>query len=347
MTDRRWPILPALALCVVAAAWAALRLAMNREYASATLTMLVELGAPAPFGQRVLVPLVARPFVQAGLPVHGVFGVAEWLASIALVLAARRALAFDVPRRAATLGAAIVLPMLAFPMLLAHRWNIFYPWDTWAMAALVLAVDAIRRDRMPLVLAIVFVGSLNRESMVLVPLAAVAIHLERPTLRHSVAWAVWLGLAYLAARWLASTIVPPRGTSLHVWLGSELRLASNLRWIAAGTNALVWLGSIACAPVAWWAMRRHAPRDLVRLQVPVLVGLAGLLVVANAYEPRVYGELLVVAFLPIFVGAWRWAADAPTVPRAPGWIGALDRGFAVGFAIACAAAVLLLLSRSG
>lgn len=319
---------------------------MNREYASATLTALVELQAPAPFGQRVLVPLVCRPFVHAGVPVHTVFAIAEWLATIVLVLAMRRALLRDLAPRAATFGSVGVLAVLAFPMLLAHKWSIFYPWDTWAMAALVLAVDAIRRDRMAVALAIVFVGTLNRESTVLLPLVALVLHLERPSLRHTAAWSVWFVLAYLGARWLALTIVPARGESLHLWLGDELRIMSNVRWLVSGHDALLWLGSIACAPLGWWAVRRHAPRDLVRLHVPVLVGLVGLLVVANAYEPRVYGELLVVAYLPIFVGAWRWANEGEVVPTADGWVGSFDRWFAIAWAIACAVAALLLLPHS-
>lgn len=343
-TQGRW--LAATALGLVAAAWTALRLTMNVEYASATLTTLVELQAPAPFGQRVLVPLLCRPFVHAGVPVATAFAAAEWLATIVLVLAMRRALARDLPSRAASLGSLGVLGVLAFPMLLAHRWNVFYPWDTWAMAVLVLAVDAIRRERMALALALVFVGTFNRESTVLLPLVAIVLHLERPTLRHTAAWSVWFVLAYLSARGLAQMIVPPRGESLHLWVGGELRLLSNLRWLTTRHDALLWLGSIGCAPIALWAVRRHAPRDLVRLHVPLLVGLTGLLVVANAYEPRVYGELIVVAYLPVFVGAWRWATDSPVEGRADRWVAFVDRWFAITWALAAMIAALLVMPRA-
>lgn len=336
---RAW-VTAAVAVAVVAACWAVLRLAMNREYGPASWDALVELRAPLPFGHRVLVPALARPFVDAGASVRWVFGVSEWLATMALVVVLARALARDLPTRAAGLGAVLVLPVLALPMLLAHRWNVFYPWDTWAMVALVLAVDLIRRDQLALCAAVVFVGAFNRESVALVPLFAVALRLERGALRTTIAWAVFMGFAYVLGRAAVAMLVPgARGAALHLWLGDELRLVGNLRWLADPADAAQWLGSIACLPIAWWLVRAHAPRDLVRLHVPVLLGLCGLLVVANAYEPRVYGELAVVAWLAVWTGAWRWAGGASEGHRAPGWIGLVDRTAAAAIGAAFALGV--------
>ncbi len=321
---------------VIAACWAVLRLAMNREYAPANWMALVELRAPLPFGHRVLVPLLARPFVDAGVPVAWVFGVAEWLATITLVFVLRSALLRDLPPRAAAIGAIAVLPVLAFPMLLAHRWNVFYPWDTWAMVAIVLGVDAARRDRFGWACVVVFVGALNRESIALVPLFAVMLHLERPTRRTAIAWAVWMAFAYAAARGLVAAAMPEaRGAPLHLWLGDEPRLLANLRWLGQGTHALhhalQWFGSIACLPLAWWLVRSWAPRELVRLHVPAVIGMLGLVVVANVYEPRVYGELVVIAWWVVWTGAWRWVTDdgAVAASSAAPWIAAFDRVAAV------------------
>ncbi len=81
----------------------------------------------------------------------------------------------------------------------------------------------------------------------------------------------------------------------------------------------------------------------MRLHVPVLLGLCGLLVVANAYEPRVYGELAVVAWLAVWTGAWRWASGANAGERAPGWIGLVDRTAGVGIGVAFVLGALLWL----
>lgn len=326
-------------VAVIAACWAVLRLAMNREYGPASWASLVELRAPLPFGHRVLVPWLVRPFVEAGVPVAWVFGVSEWLATVALLVVLHRAIARDLPARAAALGAVLVLPILAFPMLLAHRWNVFYPWDTWAMVALVVAIDAIRRDRMALACAIVFVAAFNRESIALVPPCAVVLRLDRGALRTTVAWAVWMGFAYVAARMIVAALVPDaRGAALHVWLGDEPRLLANLRWLGQDVHAAQWLGSVAVLPLGWWLVRRYASRDLVRLHVPALIGLFGLAAVANVYEPRVYGELAVVAWWVVWVGAWRWASGEAPSMVVPGWHARFDRVAAVVITVVAAAA---------
>lgn len=330
-----------LGVAFVAAIWAVLRLAMNREYGPASWAALVEQRAPLPFGHRVLVPLLARPWVDAGVPVAWVFGVSEWLATMVLIWALARALGRDLGPRPAALGAVLVLPVLALPMLLAHRWNVFYPWDTWAMVAIVLVVDAIRRDRMGVACAVVFVAAFNRESIALAPLFAIVLRLETRTLRTTIAWAVWMAFAYAAARGIVAMLVPDvRGQALHLWLGDESRAAANLRWLAEPRNAALWLGSVAALPLFWWIVRRDAPRDLVRLHVPALVGLVGLLAVANAYEPRVYGELVVLAWLVVWTGAWQWATvTPPCAGTTSGWIRVFDRfaGFAVALAAVAAA----------
>jgi hypothetical protein len=314
---------------------------MNREYGPASFAALVELRAPLPFGHRVLVPMLCRPFVDAGVPVAWAFGVSEWLATMALVVALAHAMSRDVSPRGAWLGALLVLPILAPAMLLAHRWNVFYPWDTWAMVAMVAVIDAIRRDRMPLACAIVFVAAFNRESIALAPLLALALRLEQAALRTTIAWAVWIGFAYAAARGLVATIVPARGDALHVWLGDELRLAANLRWLSDPGHLVQWLGSIAVLPLAWWGVRRHAPADLVRTHVVALVAMLGLLVVANAYEPRVYGELVVLAWWVVWTGASSWAKDdPPRVDTRARWIAVFDRTAAIAIALVAALATL-------
>lgn len=326
-----------VALAVVASAWAVLRVAMNRPYGPANWQMLVELRAPLPFGHRVLVPLVVRPFVEAGVPVALAFTVSEALAAAALVLVVRRALARDLGERPAMLGAFAVLLVLTPAMLLQHRWAVFYPWDTWAMVAIVLAADLARRRSFAAATLVVAIAALNRESIALVPLLVLALHLESDDRRQATAWSVMMVITYLLVRWSLAQALPTRGEPLHLFVDDELRLAHNLRWLSDVRNQLQWWGSLALVPLAWWAVRRSMPRDLARMHVPIVLAMAGLLVVANAYEPRVYGEVLVLAHWAVWVGAWRWATAAPAVGPAPGSIAWIDRlaapAIACGFAI--------------
>ncbi len=329
-----------LSLAMVASTWGVLRLAMNRPYGPANWQMLVEFRAPLPFGHRVLIPLVVRPFVDAGVPVAVAFTTTEAVAAAALILVLRRAFSRDLGERPATLGAFAVLLVLAPAMLLQHRWSVYYPWDTWAMVALVAATALVRRRSFALATAVVAIAALNRESIALLPLLVPALHLESEDRRSSVAWSVIMAITYLAVRAMLAGFLPARGEPLHLFVDAELRLVHNLRWLSDVRNQIQWWGSLALLPLAWWAVRRHVVRDIRRMHIPIVVATAGLLVVANAYEPRVYGEVLVLGFWAVWVGAWRWARGEPAIAPAAGCAGWVDRyGAVVVVAVFALAAV--------
>jgi hypothetical protein len=340
----------ALALALVAAGWTALRFAMTRQFQPASWQALVDLRAPLPFGHRVLVPLLSRPFVDAGAPVAAVFAVSEFLATVVLLVALRGLFARFVPPRAALLGSLAFLGVLAFPLLLAHRWPIFYPWDAWALVATVLGLWAITSERFALATVIVAVGAANRETVIVLPVVAVLVHLDDAARRaKALAWAGLMIVAFVATRSMVAAMVPgARGAALQPWVEGELRLVHNLRWLAAPERALQWLGSVAFAPLLWIAARPRIPRALVRLEWIAIAGVFALFVVANVYEPRVYGELLALAWAGAWIGIWRWVQGAGPEPIWAGLPGRADRfgWLAVLLASALALALFVRVSSS-
>ena len=59
-------------------------------------------------------------------------------------------------------------------------------------------------------------------------------------------------------------------------------------------------------PLAWVLLWRRIGSDHRRLALVALAWFAGLMLVANIYEPRVYGELLVLLYVPAAAAACRW-----------------------------------------
>jgi hypothetical protein len=139
-----------------------------------------------------------------------------------------------------------------------------------------------------------------------------------------------------------------RGEALQPWVEGELRLVHNLRWLAVPERALQWLGSIAFAPLLWLAARPRVPRMLVRLEWIAIAGAGALLVVANVYEPRVYGELLALTWAGAWIGIWRWVGGGAREPVSTGWHGRADRfgWIAVSFASVLALALFVRVSSS-
>lgn len=316
----------AAALALLAAAYAALRLQMNGEYKGAPWAAIADFTAPLPFGHRPLVPLVAWPLRALGdWPLALVWGLLEAGAAIALWLAVRAALRPLVPARWDMFLATCFFALLPPLFLLRHKWAVFYPWDTPAMAFTAAGLALVAARRFAAAAALCFVAALNRESAALIPIAALALHagadpgapvsslnkriraLAGPVLAMLAACA----LARLAVAW---ALPDNPGAALHFALGKDTpRWRHNLQWLGEPVHWL-WLPTyFALLPLAWALLWRSIPRPYARLGLVALAYFAALMFVANIYEPRVYGEILVLLYIPAAAALCRWLRAADTL----------------------------------
>ena len=351
-----------LALLLLAAGHAALRLAMNREFEGAPWDELLDFSAAKPFGLRVLVPLLAWPLHSLlRVPTLWVFGLFELLATAALVLATAAALRpFVAPRWAAALGVLLVL-ILPVAFLLQHRWPIFYPYDTPAMAFTAAGVALLLHRRWRAAACLALLAALNRESAILLPACALALHLSlRPsqpvpadlslqppkpvpqdlslqpskpvpqdlslqppqppqlqpsTLRQLLPPALAILAAVLAARGLVSLALRDNpGAPMQLLVDGTPRLLANLAWLEEPAHWLRLPAYLGYLPLAWPLLRAWMPAPLRRLGWVAAAYLGALMFVANIDEPRVYGEAIVLLFLPTAVALTRWLrGDPPAV----------------------------------
>ena len=309
-----------LALLVLGAGYAALRLAMNREFEGAPWDQLLDFSAAKPFGLRVLVPLLAWPLHGLlHLPAAWVFGLFEALSTALLALAIAAALRPFMPARwAASLGALFIL-LLPIPFLLQHRWPVFYPYDTPAMAFIAGGVALLLRERWRGAALLCFLAALNRESAALLPVAALALHWRRPVpqdmskrpLRPLLARALALVAAVALARLLVGLMLADNpGAPLQFFVDETPRLLANLAWLERPTHWLLLPAYLGFIPLAWALLTPAIPPPLRRLGWLGLAYLGALAWVANIDEPRVYGEAMVLLYLPAAVGLQRWLQPA-------------------------------------
>ncbi|MCA9708304.1 MAG: hypothetical protein KDK70_20805 [Myxococcales bacterium] len=321
-------------IVVLAAGYAALRLTMNEQYKVAPWAALVELRAPLPFGHRVLMPLATRPLLAAGASLPLALGVLEAVSAAMLAGAVAWVLRPRLGPRPSMAAGAALLMLLPWLFLLPHRWPIFYPWDTPGMALLVLGLGAIERDRLGTALVVTALAALNRESALVLPVAAVALAPAEAPVRRTLAGAAGLLAVALTARVAVTVALPDNpGPPLHFTVGDGgYRVLANLRWLASPLHALVTLPSLGAWPLLWPCLAGRVDARWRRLWLLAWLQTAGLLVVANIYEPRAFGEVLVLAYLPTAFGLARWLGLAPAIPEpaipepaSPRWLRALDR----------------------
>ncbi len=316
-----------LALLVLAAGHAALRLAMNREFEGAPWDELLGFTAAKPFGLRVLVPLLAWPLhTLLRVPTELVFGLFETGATVALVLATRAALRPFVPARWATALGVLFVLLLPIAFLLQHRWPIFYPYDTPAMAFTAGGLALLVRARWRAAALLCGLAALNRESAILLPAAALALHLGPPPVPGDMSQRTWplrqlvprlLGLlAAVAAVRLAVGLVLQGnpGAPLQWLVDGQPRLLANLAWLEEPGHWLHLPAYFGFLPLAWALLHPWMPAPLRRLGWVALAYVGALMWVANIDEPRVYGEAMVLLYLPVAVALARWLrAEQPPV----------------------------------
>ena len=100
------------------------------------------------------------------------------------------------------------------------------------------------------------------------------------------------------------------GEGADLWVKGKLRPLNNLEWLTAlPDRPFVLLASVAWLPLAWLVLHRSIPAPLGRLGWVALATALGMAVVGNLYEPRVFGEAMVLSWIPLVVGAQRWVRE--------------------------------------
>ena len=297
-----------LVLLVAAAGYAALRLAMNREFAGAPWDELLAFTAPKPFGLRVLIPLLVWPLhALLRVPTVWVFALVETLAAAALVLAVHASLRPLLPPRLAVLFATATLALLPIPFLLQHRWPIYYPYDTPAMAFTAAGVALLLAHRWRAAAVLVFFAALNRESAVLLPLAALALPVPGAGLRPRLLRALLLLSTFAAARlFVGLALLNNPGAPLQFFAAETPRLLLNLAWLEDPGHWPLLPAYLGFVPLLWVLLARWIPPQLRRLGWVALLYIGALMWVANIDEPRVYGEPMILLWIPAAVGLARW-----------------------------------------
>lgn len=332
MTWRGW-----LLRVLLAAVFVALRLKFNREYSGASWASLLEGTAPLPFGHRVLVPWMVGPAVKAGVSVRAAFAATEWCATLGVLVGIPVALRGAVQERAAVVASWVFVPVLCLMFLLKFRWPIFYPWDVPAIACIVWGVALARQRRHGSLVLLAAVGALNRESAILLPLLTAALWWSSEHRKEALRSATLQLVAVVLVRMAIGMVRPiARGGTVDLTVAGMWRIDHNLQWLASPTNALAVLGAFSLLPVVWVLMRGWIPTQWRRLEWVFVPVMAGLMVVANVYEPRAWGEPLVLLYLGVAVGVARWAGGESTQPKPPP---GLDRWATAGLLLAAAVAL--------
>jgi hypothetical protein len=327
-----------IAICGVAAVW---------HITGHTIVSLEKLAAfeeIAPFQYRVLVPALVRVAHDvSGWPVFRLYAVTEWAGWVVLVLAAQQVVGMLEPRpgwlttrlvaltAVVAVGAQLIAPvrfrafqgdtLVGDVNSLLHGGttalrtvpNVYYPWDIWSAALLLVLIAAAIRVRRSIDVrslatyaACFTVAALNRETTILIvpfSLWALAPRVTRPQLAGYAAVQVVLWIMVRAAVvWVTGAPPNPKSTLTS---GAEWYLWTNLRTatypLYVVTVLVPFAGGAWLPLLAWWSDRPPLARALLVWYVVPAAAIA--FVFGIFHETRVFTEAATAT----------WLASAATV----------------------------------
>jgi hypothetical protein len=314
-----------VAVFLVTLGYSLLRFKLNTEFKEAPWEQLYNLTAAKPFGHRVLIPLLSRPIVEwIEIPtpivqlttssIGGAFWFYELVFAIGLFLVLRGIFREYLGSNPASFFACAFFFVLPFPFLLRHFWPIYYPYDTPAMFFMAAGLWALLRQRWSLALLAVMVGAANRETIVFLPLVALVLYVDRIPLRRLFMLILLMCAGYAAVRFAIALALPDNPSHATFIFGKEYRIVNNMKWLRASlfVQVPVLLSSLGFLPLFWLLLRGSIPPHLTRIRFVAWGIFLLLLVFGNVYEPRIFGELVLLLFVPVSLAAYTWMTGRET-----------------------------------
>ncbi|WP_242604041.1 hypothetical protein [Legionella jamestowniensis] len=314
--------------------YAFLHIKLTGRYIDATFQQLFEFSARLPFGQRLLMPALARGmefFIP--LEVNELFLILELITISLTYLTLIRLLqqAFN-PRQAQVLSwlFILLLPLVTvvnYRYAIAGEATVYYPYDTASLLFMMVGFLCCLRAQWLYFIPLVFLATFNRESSFLLILLIPALHWQRlsTVIRPLLLSILAYGIARFIVLWLTQDL-PGTVVELYYRGSHYTHFEVNLAWLFAEEHLLLFIFCFAGLPLFWFAFYDYIPWQYRPLRYVALVYFLMLLLVGNFMEARIFIEIVALLYLPVCSAVSRWLQDKdPFVPVNPGFGYYLDR----------------------
>ncbi|ASQ44642.1 hypothetical protein [Legionella clemsonensis] len=311
-----------------------LHIKLTGRYIDATFQQLVEFSARLPFGQRLLMPALARGInFLIPLEINELFLILELITISLTYLTLIKLLQQEFnPRQAQVLSWLLIL-LLPLVTVVNYRYSIageatvYYPYDTSSLLFMMVGFLCCLRTQWLYFVLLVFLATFNRESSFLLILLIPALHWQRlsviikPLLLSILAY----GIARLIVLWLVQDF-PGTLVEFHYRASHYTHFEVNLAWLFAEEHLLLFIFCFSGLPLFWFAFYDYIPWQYRPLRYVALVYFLMLLLVGNFMEARIFIEIVAILYLPVCSAVNRWLqGQEPFVPAYSGFSYYLDR----------------------
>lgn len=313
----------ALAVAIAAVCWTSLRFACCHEASNAFsgFRQIYDFAAPVPFGKRILTAWFAHALTWTGMPVLRAFETLEFVGAVLLAWGLQCCFRPYLGLKGARVAGLAVFGILPLAYVLCTPFALLYPWDIWAMALLAWGIHFLFAGRWWALAATMGLASFNRESAILLPMLCAAVYADRRPWWRAASLCAGLLAIHAVCQWLVGRTLADNpanydclflGMSLvkEEWPSAPCRLLANWAWLnGAWESGFVVLGAMGGLPVWFVGVAGRLPGYLRRFGLVAWVYLGMLAVVGNLEEVRIYGETMVILFVPAVLGIWDSLVD--------------------------------------
>ncbi|MEW5875804.1 MAG: hypothetical protein AB1752_11575 [Candidatus Zixiibacteriota bacterium] len=305
-------------LILIAWQFVRLRYRFNIELPLATLEDLAAGRAYRPFQFRLLVPLLASGLRSIGWgPLVYCYQTIDFAAVIGLYYSFRYFLSSYFQPGSSRILSFVVFYALVWNYLLAQDIPILLPYDLPGVAFFTLGLALLQRRRWAWFYPVFVVGCLNRETMIFLTLALVAVEFGRRPVKDWIAHAAVQAVIWIAVKAVVGYVYRgnPGSPFEFYHVGTRIsHLQTNLEMFAHPMNLLLVLSNFGFAWVVMLVGRRRIASPFLRRALWIIPPfLLTLLLGTNINENRLYGELIpLVMTVSLLVVSHTLRALAPT-----------------------------------
>ena len=314
--------------------YAYLHTKLTGVYVDASLNQMFELTARLPFGQRILVPSLAR-LLSHLLPisVDHLFFLMEWLFISLTYFVLVTLFTLEFTKRQSKMFSWLFILLLPLMSVINYRYTVmgeatfFYPSDTATLFFMLAGFVLCLREKWFIFILLVFVATFNRESSLLLILMIPALHWQSK--KNILKPTMLAFIAYVLARLIVFKIID--GVPGHVleWYFSRSHYTHfniNLVWLLNEQHLLMFPFCFAGLPLFWFVFYDYIPTLYRPLKYVALFSFLVVLLVGNFMEARVFSEILILLYLPVCIAITRWiTGQAAYSTDSPGILYYLDR----------------------
>jgi hypothetical protein len=314
--------------------YAFLHYELTRPFIETPFEQMIDFSIRFPYAQRILIPLLLYPFSFLSVTPDYWFFLAEWLFTCLLYFGIYHLLRYEFNAREAQLLSWLFILLLPLVMIVNYRFTLgetatfFYPTDTPALFFTALGFLWCLRAQWLYFVPWVFLATFNRESSILLVLLVPTLYWQR--LNDVLKPLLFAIFAYAAARMIILSSLrgtPGKLIEWYAFSSSHTHFELNLEWLLTDLNLLLFSLCFAGLPLFWFAFYDYIPKIYRPLRYLILFYLLGLLLVGNFVEPRIFGEIVALLYLPVCVALRNWISEHSLLdhPPIPNYIYYLNR----------------------